>query len=81
MSVYVEADGTIVLQGVCGSDDAEPLLQGLLSASEAVVDWHQCSAAHSAVLQVLAAASPILRGTPRGAELARWADPALRRLG
>jgi hypothetical protein len=80
VSVSLGADRQILLEGSCGSEDAESLLQLLLSMPGAVVDWQRCSMAHAAVLQVLLAARPTLRGTPRGEELARWVGPALARL-
>jgi hypothetical protein len=72
MSISLSSSGTILVEGACPSEDAEPLLQLLLSTPGAVVDWRHCSAAHSAVVQVLMAARPIMLGPPAGAALARW---------
>ncbi len=73
MSIYMTAGGTIVMEGACLSEDAETLLQLLQSAPKAIVDWRLCSAAHSAVIQVLMVAGPSMLGPPAGAALARWA--------
>lgn len=77
MTVRTAADGTIELSGDCPLEDAEPLLRLLLSATPAVVDWRQCRAAHTAVIQVLMAAGPTLRGPPADDRLAGWVAPAL----
>ena len=68
MTVAMQA-GTIVLEGHCASGDAEELLQLLLAAPSADVDWRACEGAHTAVVQVLLAARRPLRGPPRSAIL------------
>lgn len=70
MTVSVAADGTIVLDGICGAEDAEGLLGALLVDRTAAVDWRGCEGAHAAVLQVLLAARPPLRGPARSTLLA-----------
>lgn len=77
MSVSLAAGGAIVLEGPCSSEDAEPLLQLLLSNPTAQVDWRLCTTAHSAVLQVLLAAKPPMLGPPENPALARWMSPIL----
>ena len=77
MTVRAAADGCIELVGICPSGDAEALLQLLLADPGATVDWRQCSAAHTAVVQVLMAARPTLRGPPAGTSLRDWVGPAL----
>jgi len=77
VSVSLSASGTIVLEGECPNEEAEFLLQLLLSAPGAAVDWRLCTAAHSAVIQVLLAATPAMLGPPAGAALARWVEPLI----
>jgi hypothetical protein len=77
MSVERIDDATIRLQGICPIEDAESLLQCLLAAPGAVVDWSGCDAAHTAVIQILLAAKPSLRGPPRGAFLCDVVAPLL----
>ena len=79
MSVAVELDGTIALKGMCPSEDAEALLQHLLASSAALVDWRACESAHTAVIQVLLAARPKLRGPPLGAFLKERVEPLIER--
>lgn len=70
-------DGCIELLGACSSGDAEALLQLLLADPAATVDWRQCQGAHTAVVQVLLAARPKLRGPPADALLRDWVAPAI----
>jgi hypothetical protein len=77
MTVRSSAHGSIVLEGVCPSEDADTLVQYLLSNPEAAVDWRACEAAHSAVIQVLMAARPRLVGPPAGQALRAWVEPNL----
>jgi hypothetical protein len=79
MSVSISASGTIVLTGDCMSEEAESLLQLLLSTPGATVDWRLCTSAHSAVIQILIAAAPPLQGPPACSALAQWVAPALSR--
>ena len=64
MTVRLAADGTVQLEGACPIEDAEVLQRVLLAAPGATVDWRTCTAAHTAVVQILLAAKPILRGPP-----------------
>jgi hypothetical protein len=75
MSVSLGADGHIVLTGDCPNEEAELLLQMLVAAPGATVDWRQCTNAHAAVIQVLMAARPEFIGPPAGDALARWVQP------
>jgi hypothetical protein len=77
MTVRAAADGTIELIGICPSGDAEALLQLLLADAAATVDWGECTAAHTAVVQVLMALRPKLRGSPANAHLREWVAPAI----
>jgi hypothetical protein len=79
MTVRLADDGAIILAGICPSEDAEVLLRFLLETPEAPVDWTACEYAHTAVIQVLMAARPILRGPAGAAFLSRWVEPILRR--
>jgi hypothetical protein len=60
MTVRRNDNGTILLEGTCPLEDAEPLLEFLQSDAAAVVDWSGCGQLHTAVLQLaLAAGRPI----------------------
>lgn len=76
MTVRIE-DGIVHLEGDCPVEDAETLLEALLADAAAPVDWSGCETLHSAVLQVLMAVAPALRGTPADPFLRRWVAPAL----
>ena len=67
----------IELAGHCPSEEAEQLVEHLLAAPDATVDWRACEHAHTAILQVLLAAGRPLRGPPKGAFLAQWVQPLL----
>jgi hypothetical protein len=77
MTVRAGGDGLIELVGTCPSTDAEPLLQFLLAAPGATVDWRDCQGAHTAVIQVLMAAKPKLLGPPADPRLEEWVAPAI----
>jgi len=63
----LEQDGTrIVLSGHCSVEEAEPLLDALRATPDAVVDVTGAAWLHTAVLQVLMAAAPALRGRLEG---------------
>ncbi len=72
MSVHRNDDGTVILEGTCGADDAEPLLQLLQATSQARVDWARCDHLHTAVLQVILAARPLLVGPCGDAWVRQW---------
>jgi hypothetical protein len=71
--------GTIELQGACDLEDAEKLLQYLIDSPQATVDWRACTAAHTAVVQVLLAARPTFRGPPKGDFLRQHIEPLVHR--
>jgi len=76
--VSVRVVGEVVLlEGECPVEEAEALLEALLANPGAPVDWSGCDDLHTAVFQVLMAARPALRGSPRDPFLRRWAAPAL----
>jgi hypothetical protein len=77
MTVQLSADGVILLDGICPSEDAETLLQHLSANSSSPVDWRTCESAHAAVIQVLLVSRPKLLGPPAGQALREWVAPAL----
>lgn len=77
MSVRRLSGAELVLEGVCGVEDAEVLLGELLASPLAVVDWRGCQAAHTAVVQVLIASRAELRGPAGSAFLRDVVEPAL----
>ena len=79
MSVVRGPANEILLQGNCPVEEAETLLGLLLAEPGSVVDWSGCTRAHTAVVQVLIALRPPVRGTCRDAILARWITPVLAR--
>jgi hypothetical protein len=78
MTVRLSADGTIELDGICTIEDAETLLQHLLTAPGVTVDWRSCEQAHTAVIQVLMASQAILRGPPAGDFLRTHLEPLMK---
>lgn len=78
MTVNVTTDGTIELSGRCGVEDAEALQRRLLAASRSTVEWTSCEHLHSAVIQVLLAAKPSIRGFPSNAFLRTHIAPLVR---
>ena len=62
MSVHIDADGVIILEGVCPVEDAEALLQLLQATPDATCDWTRCSRLHTTVVQILLVARPRLVG-------------------
>lgn len=71
MSVTV-AGGEIRLSGRCLADDAESLLAALLNHPGTPVSLVDVKKLHLAVVQVLLAARPELRGSPDNPFLARF---------
>jgi hypothetical protein len=72
VSVRRRDDGTILLEGDCPVDDAEPLLQMLQATPVASVDWTRSRHLHTAVLQVILAARPTLVGRCGDLWVAEW---------
>jgi hypothetical protein len=77
MTVRSAADGSILLEGACPSEDAETLLQHLMGDPQAVVDLRSCEAAHTAVVQVLMAFQPKVLGPPGPGAFGDWVYPQL----
>jgi hypothetical protein len=79
MTVEINANSTIELNGACPVEDAEELLQHLLTMPNATVDWRSCESAHTAVIQVLLVAKSIPLGPPKNVFLRDFVEPQLRR--
>lgn len=77
MTVRLTGEGVIELDGRCALEDAEDLRRHLCAAPRATVEWGRCESLHCAVVQVLMAARPRLRGTPRSEFLAIHIRPFL----
>lgn len=73
----VTEDGTLRLEGDCSIEEAETLLELLLTNAEAPVDWSRCRSMHTAVVQVLLALRSPLLGMPEDPFLRRWIGPLL----
>lgn len=61
----VSRDGsTILLQGVCRVEDAEPLAALLQGISDSTLDLAACKGLHAAVVQAILAFGPSIVGVP-----------------
>ena len=78
MTVRLSADGAIELDGICSIEDADVLQKHMLTTPGAVVDWRMCTYAHTAVIQILMAFKPVLRGPPAGDSLRLLIDPLIK---
>jgi hypothetical protein len=76
MSVRLE-DDTVILEGPCGVEDAEPLLALLQEARTRPVDIQGAESLHTAVFQVLLATRPPLRGASPNPFVRDWLVPIL----
>jgi hypothetical protein len=65
------------MEGACRVEDAEPLLGWLQADMGRVVDLTGAEHLHAAVLQVLIALRPALRGAAKDPFLRDWITPAL----
>ena len=72
MSVRRHHDGSIILDGDCPVEDAEPLLELLQATPAAPLDWSPCGRLHTAVMQVILAARPAHVGDCGDAWVRRW---------
>jgi hypothetical protein len=77
VTILLSAEGMIVMQGICPSEDAEILLRHLANTPNATVDVRHCESAHTAVVQVLLARRPAVQGPPRDNALWRWVYPSI----
>jgi hypothetical protein len=75
MTVRRDENGKIALEGDCGAEEAETLLQMILATPAVPVDWTRCGELHTAVVQVILAAKPPLLGLCGDAWLRPWAPP------
>lgn len=78
MSVRLE-QGVIRLEGRCRIEEAETLLGLLLEDAARPVDLTACGALHSAVVQILLAAGPVITGRPNDPFLCAHVLPLLER--
>jgi len=62
MTISVEKN-VATLSGRCGAEDAEPLLLALQDSPELVVDLGAATRLHTAVVQILVALKPTVRGS------------------
>ncbi len=76
MSVRLEGQ-VIVLEGVCRVEDAEPLLRWLQADASRLVDLSEAEHLHAAVLQILMAFKPGLKGAAADPFLRAWIAPVL----
>lgn len=67
----------IVLEGQCRVEDAEPLLGWLQADGSRVVDLTAAEHLHTAVVQVLMALRPGIRGAGNDSFVRDWIAPAL----
>jgi len=74
----VRLDGNVILlEGQCRVEDAEPLLGWLQADRSRTVDVSNAEHLHAAVLQILMALRPAVRGTAEDSFLRDWIVPAL----
>ena len=71
------SSGVVLLTGVVRVDDAEPLTRHLREIPHPKVSLTGCSHLHTAALQALLAARPVVVGAPTEPFLARWIAPLL----
>ena len=76
MSVVLR-DGSILLAGDCGVEEAEALVGLIQGNPGARVDVGQAGAVHTALWQVLLALRPEVTGEPGDPFIRRWIAPGL----
>ncbi len=76
MTVRLEGHA-ILLEGQCRVEDAEPLLGWLQADRSRIVDLTGAEHLHAAVLQVLMALTPAIRGEGRDRFIRDWITPSL----
>ena len=81
MTVRSGDSDTVILEGVCTVEDAEPLLQLLLAKPAPAIDWATCSQLHTAVFQVILASGAAQIGPCGDAWVRLWLEPALPQIG
>jgi len=70
-------DDMVRIDGVCGVDEAMPLLEFLQTNGAARIDMRTCTHLHSAALQVLMVAAIRVAVLPEEEFLGRWLTPML----
>jgi hypothetical protein len=74
----VALDGTVVrLRGDCRVEDAEPLLAMLQGPEQRSVDLSEARQLHTAVVQILLAIRPEIRGGSLDSFVRTWVQPLL----
>ena len=69
-------DGNVILlEGPCRVEDAEPLLGWLQADRNRIVDLTEAEHLHAAVLQVLMALKPSIRGNAKDPFIRDWLTP------
>jgi len=76
MSVLLK-DGSIVLTGDCGVEEAETLVGLIQGNPGTVVNVGDAGTVHTALWQVLLALAPEVTGEPRDPFIRRWIAPGL----
>ncbi len=74
MTVRRNDRGTILLEGNCPLEDAEPLLEFLQSDATAAIDWSGCGQVHTAVLQLVLACQRPIAGPCGDPFVRRWIE-------
>jgi hypothetical protein len=69
------AEDMVRIDGVCGVDEAMPLLEFLQTHGEAQIDMRTCTHLHSAALQVLMVVAIRVAVLPDEEFLNRWLTP------
>jgi len=64
-------------EDVCTVEEALPLFEFLRSGETLEVDLAACSFLHTALLQLLLTARPVLAAPPTDPDLVRWVGPLL----
>jgi hypothetical protein len=77
MTVRLGSDGGVILEGICPVEDAEALISLLLGNPNAHLVWDGCALAHTAIIQILMAAQPMMHGPPKSAFLSKWIGQGL----
>jgi hypothetical protein len=77
VSVELGMGGAIALVGICPVEDAETLLQLLISTPGTPCDWSRCSHLHTAVVQVILAVRPDLIGPCGDVWIEQWISPQI----
>jgi hypothetical protein len=71
------SETAVVIEGVCGVEEALPLLEFLQGNATARIDLRACTNLHSAALQVVMAVATRIASLPHEDFLRRWLTPLL----